>query len=40
MDAQFLDQYENELAYLRQSGSEFAQRYPTLAGKLAGRVSL
>lgn len=34
MDAQFLNQYENELAYLRQTGSEFAHRFPTLAGKL------
>ncbi len=34
MDAQFLNQYENELAYLRQTGSEFASRFPTLAGKL------
>lgn len=34
MDAQFLNQYENELAYLRQTGSEFAHRFPMLAGRL------
>lgn len=34
MDAQFLNQYESELAYLRQSGNEFAARFPTLAGRL------
>ncbi|MFN7293047.1 MAG: type VI secretion system baseplate subunit TssF [Pirellula sp.] len=34
MDALFLEQYDRELAYLREMGSEFASRYPNLAGRL------
>ncbi len=34
MDAQFLDHYDRELSYLREMGSEFASRYPKLAGRL------
>ena len=34
MDALFLDHYDRELAYLREMGSVFASKYPTLAGRL------
>lgn len=34
MDALFLDHYDRELAYLREMGSEFASKYPKLAGRL------
>ncbi|MEQ1830289.1 MAG: type VI secretion system baseplate subunit TssF [Pirellula sp.] len=34
MDAVFLDHYDRELAYLREMGSEFAAKYPRLAGRL------
>ncbi len=34
MDALFLDHYDRELAYLRDAGSAFAAKYPTLAGQL------
>lgn len=34
MDALFLEQYDRELAYLREMGGEFALRYPNLAGRL------
>jgi type VI secretion system protein ImpG len=34
MDAIFLDHFDRELAYLREMGSEFASRYPRLAGRL------
>jgi type VI secretion system protein ImpG len=31
---QFLEYYERELAYLRQMGAEFGERYPAIAGRL------
>ncbi len=34
MEAQFLDHYNRELGYLRELGSEFAQQYPAVAGRL------
>ena len=34
MEAQFLDHYNRELGYLRELGSEFAQEYPAVAGRL------
>lgn len=34
MDALFLDHYDRELAFLREMGSVFASKYPTLAGRL------
>lgn len=34
MDARFLDLYDRELGYLREVGSEFAHKYPKLAGRL------
>lgn len=34
MDARFLDLYDRELGYLREAGSEFAHKYPKLAGRL------
>ncbi len=34
MDALFLDHYDRELAYLREMGSAFALKYPSLAGQL------
>lgn len=34
MDAGFLDQYDRELAYLRELGGEFAAQYPRVAGQL------
>lgn len=34
MEAQFLDHYNRELSYLRELGTEFAQEYPSVAGRL------
>ncbi|TDG04604.1 type VI secretion system baseplate subunit TssF [Paraburkholderia guartelaensis] len=34
MDARFLDYYNRELAWLRESGAEFARQYPKVAGGL------
>lgn len=34
MEAQFLDHYNRELGYLRELGSEFAEEYPAVAGRL------
>ncbi|WP_380180331.1 type VI secretion system baseplate subunit TssF [Kalamiella sp. sgz302252] len=34
MDSKLLDYYNRELAYLREMGAEFAQRYPKVAGRL------
>ena len=37
MDAKLLDYYNRELAYLREMGAEFAERYPKVAGRLGMR---
>ena len=37
MDSKLLDYYNRELAYLREMGAEFAQRYPKVAGRLGMR---
>ncbi|HET9711254.1 MAG TPA: type VI secretion system baseplate subunit TssF, partial [Pyrinomonadaceae bacterium] len=34
MRDELLGYYERELAYLRQRGAEFAQKYPKIAGRL------
>lgn len=34
MDARFLDYYNRELTYLREMGSEFAEAFPKVAGRL------
>ncbi|KAA8998175.1 type VI secretion system baseplate subunit TssF [Affinibrenneria salicis] len=34
MDSKLLDYYNRELAYLREMGAEFAERYPKVAGRL------
>ncbi|MGB3278295.1 MAG: type VI secretion system baseplate subunit TssF, partial [Pseudorhodobacter sp.] len=34
MDTRLLRHYENELAYLREMGSEFAEAYPKIAARL------
>lgn len=34
MEPQFLDHYNRELGYLRELGTEFAQEYPAVAGRL------
>ena len=34
MDAKFLEFYNQELKFIRESGSEFAQEYPKIAGRL------
>lgn len=34
MDTRLLRHYENELSYLREMGSEFAEAYPKIAGRL------
>lgn len=34
MESQFLDQYNRELGYLRELGTEFAREYPAVAGRL------
>ena len=35
MDRRFLNHYNNELSHLRQTGAEFAQQFPKIAGRLA-----
>jgi type VI secretion system protein ImpG len=37
MDSKLLEYYNRELAYLREMGAEFAQRYPKVAGRLGMR---
>ncbi|WP_034948205.1 type VI secretion system baseplate subunit TssF [Erwinia oleae] len=37
MDSKLLDYYNRELAYLREMGAEFAERYPKVAGRLGMR---
>jgi type VI secretion system protein ImpG len=34
MDPRFLEYFDNELAYLREMGQEFADQYPNVAGRL------
>ncbi|MBN2271785.1 MAG: type VI secretion system baseplate subunit TssF [Sedimentisphaerales bacterium] len=36
MDRRFLDLYNQEIAYLRTMGAEFAQEFPKIAGRLGG----
>jgi len=36
MDRRFLDLYNQEIAYLRAMGAEFAQEFPKIAGRLGG----
>ena len=33
-DARLIDQYQDEMNYLRQSGREFAKKYPKIAARL------
>lgn len=37
MDPRFLDYYNRELAYMREQGSEFAEQFPKVAGRLGMR---
>lgn len=37
MDSKLLEYYNRELAYLREMGAEFAERYPKVAGRLGMR---
>ena len=37
MDPRFLDYYNRELAYVREQGSEFAEQFPKVAGRLGMR---
>ncbi|MCG8709072.1 type VI secretion system baseplate subunit TssF [Brenneria sp. 4F2] len=37
MESKLLDYYNRELAYLREMGAEFAERYPKVAGRLGMR---
>ena len=39
MDPRLLDYYNRELAYLRELGSEFAEQYPKVAGRLGMKGS-
>ena len=34
MESKLLEYYNRELAYLREMGAEFAERYPKVAGRL------
>ena len=37
MESKLLEYYNRELAYLREMGAEFAERYPKVAGRLGMR---
>lgn len=37
MEGKLLEYYNRELAYLREMGAEFAERYPKVAGRLGMR---
>ncbi len=37
VESKLLEYYNRELAYLREMGAEFAERYPKVAGRLGMR---